>query len=161
MYFFYNPKTNKSEGPYSIDMLRELISKEQIQPNSKLCPVGGKKWIDATEIAELFGPVPVSDVNNENDDFVHPLSQKGILQQQKIALLSKGFSCISSGILILFSLIPIYYFFSGMKGILGAFGGKTTNYSFYILLCFIIFCSGILISLGIYLRKKGKRVKIE
>jgi hypothetical protein len=162
-YFLLNPKTKSTEGPYSLEMLRELVRTGKLLPDSLLSPPGGSDWIQACEVDDLFTPAPVPSTNTENakDDFIHPLSKKGILQQQKHVLMSKGFSCISTGILMLFSLIPIYYFFNGMKGLLGAFGGKTTSYSFYILPCFIIFCSGVLISLGIYLRKKGKQIKIE
>ena len=162
-YFLLNTKNKSTEGPYSLEMLRELVRTGKLLPDSLLSPPGGSDWKQACEVDDLFTPAPIPSANTKDaeDDFVHPLSKKGILQQKKHVLMSNGFSCISTGILMLFSLIPMYYFFSGMKGLLGAFGGKTTSYIFYILPCFIIFCSGLLISLGIYLRKKGKQIRIE
>ena len=101
-YFFYNPYTKNSEGPYTIDMLRELVSKEQIQPDSKLCPPGGKKWIEAAEIGELFSPAPLPQISNEDDNFVHPLSKKGIKLQQKRSLEIQGWIWMSLGSFLLF-----------------------------------------------------------
>lgn len=161
-YFLLNPKTKSTEGPYSPEMLRELVRTGKLLPDSLLSPPGGNDWKQACEVDDLFTPAPVPSTNTKDakDDFVHPLSKKGILQQQKHVLLSKGFSCISSGIFMLFSLIPIFYFFNGMKGLLETFGGKT-SYIFYVLPVMVILFSSILIGTGIYLRKKGKQIKIE
>ncbi len=157
-YFFYNPKTKQSEGPYSIDMLRELVSKEQILPESKLCPPGGKNWIEAAEISELFSPGPLPLVNNEDDDFVHPLSKKGIKLQRKGFFYQSGIKSISAGVIaIIFSIIYIIM----MNKLMSIFGDfAKTKISYTISNIFIIF-GVILICRGVYKLKKGKSINPE
>ena len=153
-YFFYNPETKQSEGPYSIDMLRELVTKEQIQPDSKLCPPGGKRWIEAAEIGELFSPAPLPKVNNEDDDFVHPLSKKGVKIQYKKGYKAFGWFLIFMGSSSLFMGI-LFYFFLG--NLLSAFG-TNSNYSIFI---FPLGCmSAILILFGFFFLKKSKKVNV-
>ena len=83
-YFLFNQKTNQSEGPYSISMLRELVKMGKTLPESLLCPLGGNEWIQATTLNDLFTPAPPPLAStNEKDDFVHPITKKGILTQQK------------------------------------------------------------------------------
>ena len=151
-YFFYNPYTKNSEGPYTIDMLRELVSKEQIQPDSKLCPPGGKKWIDAVEICELFSPAPIPDISEENDDFVHPFSKKGIKLQQRSFLKGQGWIWIISGSFALLMEIFLYFFF--LRHILSFLGSNTLLYAFIPFTTIAL----ILIILGIYQLKKGKKI---
>ena len=151
-YFFYNPYTKKSEGPYTIDMLRELVSKEQIQPDSKLCPPGGKKWIEAAEIGELFSPAPLPPVNNDDDDFVHPLSKKGIKLQQKSILKGQGWNWIISGSFILLMEIFLYLFF--LRHIISFLGSNSFLFMFIWPAIFAI----MLILIGIYQLKKGKKI---
>ena len=151
-YFFYNPKTKQSEGPYSIDMLRELVSKEQILPESKLCPPGGKKWIEAAEIVELFSPAPLPPINNEDDDFVHPLSKKGIKLQQKSILKGQGWNWIISGSFILLMEIFLYFFF--LRHIISFLGSNSFLFMFISPAIFAI----MLIVFGIYQLKKGKEI---
>jgi hypothetical protein len=151
-YFLYNPYTKNSEGPYTIDMLRELVSKEQIQPDSKLCPPGGNKWIDAAEIGELFSTAPIPDISEKNDDFVHPLSKKGIKLQQKSILKGQGWNWIISGSSILLMGIFLYFFF--LRHILSFLGSYTYLYAFIPFTTIAL----ILIILGIYQLKKGKKI---
>ena len=151
-YFFYNPYTKNSEGPYTIDMLRELVSKEQIQPDSKLCPPGGKKWIDAAEIGELFSPAPLPLGSNEDDDFVHPFSKKGIKLQQKSILKGQGWNLIISGSFILLMEIFLYFFY--LRHIIFFLGSNSFLFMFIAPAIFAI----ILIVFGIYQLKKGKKI---
>jgi hypothetical protein len=146
-YFFYNPYTKKSEGPYTIDMLRELVSKEQIQPDSKLCPPGGKKWIEAAEIGELFSPAPLPQISNEDDNFVHPLSKKGIKLQQKRSLEIQGWIWMSLGSFLLF-LDSIMCLF--IRIFLGSIS--------YLIFLFPLIISIIMIVFGNYQLKKGKKI---
>lgn len=150
-YFFYNPYTKNSEGPYTIDMLRELVSKEQIQPDSKLCTQGGKKWIDAAEIGELFSPAPLPLVSNEDDDFVHPLSKKGIKQTRRNYLKTAGWFLIIIGTFTLI-LEAIYLF------VIYAFLSSYLK-SFHILVIIVpAFIFTLLICLGTYLIKRGNKI---
>ena len=151
-YFFYNPETKQSEGPYSIDMLRELVSKEEILPNSLLCPPGGNNWIEATEIGELFVPASLPPVNNEDDDFIHPFSKKGIKLQQKSFLKGQGWIWIISGSFALLMEIFLYFFF--LRYILSFLGSITILFAFIPLTTIGL----ILIILGIYQLKKGKKI---
>ena len=154
-YFFYNPKTKQSEGPYSIDMLRELVSKEQLLPESKLCPPGGKKWIDAAEIGELFSPATIPNISEENDDFVHPLSKKGIKLQEKGFFYQSGTKSITGGVMaIIFSIFYIVM----MNKLMSFFGGfAKTKISYTIPIIFIVF-GLIFICIGVYEFKKGKSI---
>lgn len=153
-YFFYNPYTKNSEGPYTIDMLRELVSKEQIQPDSKLCPPGGNKWIDAAEIGELFSPAPIPDISEENDEFVHPLSNKGVKIQYKKGYKAFGWLFIFIGSSSLFMCI-LFYFFLG--NLFSAFG---TNSNYYFYLIYVVPLLGSVISLlvGFFFLKKSKKI---
>ena len=146
-YFFYNPYTKKSEGPYTVDMLRGLVSKEQIQPDSKLCPPGGKKWIEAAEIGELFSPAPLPPLNNEDDDFVHPLSKKGIKLQQKNFLKGIGWIWISVGSILLF-----------VDSIMCLFLRIFLGLNSYLIFLFLFIFPIVLIVFGIYQLKKGKKI---
>ena len=151
-YFFYNPETKQSEGPYSIDMLRELVSKEEILPNSLLCPPGGNNWIEATEIGELFSPAPLPPVSNEDDDFIHPFSKKGIKLQQKSILKGQGWNLIISGSFILLMEIFLYFFY--LRHIISFLGSNSFLFMFIAPAVFAI----ILIVFGIYQLKKGKKI---
>ena len=146
-YFFYNPYTKKSEGPYTIDMLRELVSKEQIQPDSKLCPPGGKNWIEAAEIGDLFSAAPLPQISNEDDNFVHPLSKKGIKLQQKRSLEIQGWIWMSLGSFLLF-LDSIMCLF--IRIFLGSIS--------YLIFLFPLIISIIMIVFGNYQLKKGKKI---
>lgn len=154
-YFFYNPKTKQSEGPYSIDMLRELVSKEQLLPESKLCPPGGKKWIDAAEIGELFSPAPIPNISEENDDFVHPLSKKGILKIKKYGYITLGICLVLYGIPSLFASVYTMYTLLTMSGFMGV---STSWYTipFGFLTLFELLCS----ALGFFLINKGRKIKL-
>ena len=149
-YFFFNPYTKKSEGPYSVDMLRELVSKEQIQPDSKLCPPGGNKWIEAVEIGELFSPAPLPPVSNEDDNFVHPLSKKGIKLQQKKSLEIQGWIWMSLGSSLLFLDLIMCLFLRIFLGL----------YS-YLIFLFPLIISIMMIVFGIYYLKKGKKINTD
>ncbi|MEC8421426.1 MAG: GYF domain-containing protein [Verrucomicrobiota bacterium] len=154
-YYFYNPETKQSEGPYSIDMLRELVSKEQILPESKLCPPGGKKWIDAAEIGELFSPAPIPNISEENDDFVHPLSKKGILKIKKYGYITLGICLLLYGIPNLCLSIYTMYTLIPMMGSMGVYTSWFT-FSFAFLTLFELLCS----ALGFFLINKGRKIKL-
>ena len=150
-YFFYNPYTKNSEGPYTIDMLRELVSKEQIQPDSKLCTPGGKKWIDAAEIGELFSPAPLPLISNEDDDFVHPLSKKGIKQTRRNYLKTTGWFLIIIGTFtLIMEAIYLFVIYAFLSSYLKSF------HILVIIVPAIIFT--LLICLGIYLIKRGNKI---
>jgi hypothetical protein len=150
-YFFYNPYTKNSEGPYTIDMLRELVSKEQIQPDSKLCTPGGKKWIDAAEIGELFSPAPLPLISNEDDDFVHPLSKKGIKQTRRNYLKTTGWFLIIIGTFtLIMEAIYLFVIYAFLSSYLKSF------HFLVIIVPAIIFT--LLICLGIYLIKRGNKI---
>ena len=154
-YYFYNENTKQAEGPYSIDMLRELVSKDQILPESKLCLQGGQKWVEAAEIGELFGPAPLPNVSDEVDDFVHPLSKKGIKLQEKGFFYQSGIKSISGGLMaIMFS---IFYMIM-MNNLLSFFGSfAKTKISYGIPIIFVFF-GVIFICIGVYEFKKGKSI---
>jgi hypothetical protein len=121
-YFFYNPETKQSEGPYSIDMLRDFV------------------------------PAPLPPVNNEDDDFIHPFSKKGIKLQQKTFLRGQGWIWIISGSFTLLMEIFLYFFF--LRYILSFLGSSTILFAFIPLTTIGL----ILIILGIYQLKKGKKI---
>ena len=152
-YFFYNPYTKNSEGPYTIDMLRELVSKEQILPESKLCLQGGQKWVEAAEIGELFGPAPLPNISENDDDFVHPMSKKGVKIQYKKGYKAFGWLFMFMGGSSLFMCISSYFF---LGNLFSAFG---TNSNYYI---YIVPSLGsvIFFLFGFFFLKKSKKINV-
>ncbi len=65
-YFLLNPKTKSTEGPYSLEMLRELVRTGRLLPDSLLSPPGGSDWKQACEVDDLFTPAPIPEfIKNE------------------------------------------------------------------------------------------------
>ena len=155
-YFLFNQKTNQSEGPYSISMLRELVKMEKILPESLLCPPGGNEWIQASTLNDLFTPAPPPLASTKGkDDFVHPLSKKGILTQQKTELFFRGILLIIGGSGTLIMGATLYYFIITFIGGFVKFHMKLT-----IIIPVLISCLS-LVLLGIYFVEKSKKITIE
>ena len=169
-YFFHNPETNASEGPYTVEMLQVLRKQGKLVPDSLLFPPNGKEWIPARNIKGLWGAPKKKNVRSvqaakKKDDFVHPLSKKGILQERKNALLYKAISLFGCSALCLFLSIgfPIFmsYMFSPLETLADLSGKPVSKPNYWIYILPIIFCGIVSGGLGFYLLKKSKAIVLE
>ena len=146
-------------------MLQVLKKQGQLQPDSLIYPPNGKEWIAAKRIKGLWVPRKKASPakpqrGKQKDDFVHPFSKKGILQQRKNALFFQAISLLGCSALCLFLSIgfPIFmsYMFSPLETIAELSGQPVSKPSYWIYILPILFISLITCGLGFYLLKKSK-----
>jgi hypothetical protein len=73
--WYYSKDGKSTQGPVTLDALKNMVALGQLQPNSLVQQEGAGKWVRVKNVKELDDPGPTHDVPEELND-AEPLARK-------------------------------------------------------------------------------------